>query len=319
MGKERDPLRHAGRWLAFVTNLPAEDPASRMRVLRTLESLGCAVLREGVFLLPDTPDNLQSLQRLAEHVARLNGSGHTLRLEALDEGQAKQFRGYFDRSAQYEELAKTVNSLKAGFGISDPVSIGRVLAKQKREFEAISALDYFPSPSRERAVRALQEAQNAVNSMMFPDAPQASRGCAEEGRYLRRIWATRKPLWADRLACGWLIRRFIDPEAALIWLDKTEPSPPTAVGYAFEGAAFSNNKSMVTFEQLLNGFGLQKNATLARLGALVHFLDAGGTPVAEAAGVETLLQGARRRSSTDDEFFAESEKTFDLLYEAYSE
>jgi hypothetical protein len=75
----------------------------------------------------------------------------------------------------------------------------------------------------------------------------------------------------------------------------------------------------VTFEELLTGFGLDGNATLVKIGGLVHYLDTGGTPVAEAAGVETLLQGARRRSTNDDELFRESEKTFDLLYEAYVE
>jgi hypothetical protein len=42
-----------------------------------------------------------------------------------------------------------------------------------------------------------------------------------------------------------------------------------------------------------------------------------GTPVAEAAGVQTLLQGAQRRSPGESELLAEAEKTFDLLYEAY--
>jgi len=51
----------------------------------------------------------------------------------------------------------------------------------------------------------------------------------------------------------------------------------------------------------------------------VPYLDTGGTPVAEAAGVETLLLGAQRRSTSTDELFAESEKTFDLLYDAYRE
>ena len=51
----------------------------------------------------------------------------------------------------------------------------------------------------------------------------------------------------------------------------------------------------------------------------MHFLEARGTPVPEAAGVQTLLQGALRRSQSDDELFAEAEKTFDLLYEAYFE
>ncbi len=75
----------------------------------------------------------------------------------------------------------------------------------------------------------------------------------------------------------------------------------------------------MTFQELLASFSLDKNETLARIGTLVHFLDTGGAPVAEAAGVDTLLQGARRRSNSDEELFAESEKTFDLLYEAYFE
>jgi hypothetical protein len=243
-----------------------------------------------------------------------------LRVEALDEAQARRFRGYFDRSGKYEELIKTVEGLKVGFGISDPGSIARVLAKQRREFNAIRALDFFPAPSQERAERVLAEAERAVNSMMFPDAPQSRRaGSGQAAQYFGQLWATRKPLWADRLASGWLIRRFIDPEAAFVWLDKGERCPESVVGYGFDGAAFCNNKSLVTFEQLLSSFALNQNRTLARLGQLVHFLEAGGTPVAEAAGVDTLLQGARRRSASDDELFAESEKTFDLLYEAYSE
>jgi hypothetical protein len=41
--------------------------------------------------------------------------------------------------------------------------------------------------------------------------------------------------------------------------------------------------------------------------------------VPEAAGVQTLLQGAVRRTASDDELLREAEKTFDLLYDAYSD
>jgi hypothetical protein len=44
-----------------------------------------------------------------------------------------------------------------------------------------------------------------------------------------------------------------------------------------------------------------------------------GNPVAEAAGVQTLLQGAVRRAENENELLGEAEKTFDLLYEAYYE
>jgi len=64
---------------------------------------------------------------------------------------------------------------------------------------------------------------------------------------------------------------------------------------------------------------LAKNPALTKIGSIVHFLEMGGIAVPEAAGVQTLLQGALRRSENVNELLAEVEKTFDLLYEAYYE
>lgn len=306
-------------WLLYIASLSNEDPAARMRVLRTLDALGCAVLREGAYLLPDNAANRQGLTSLAEHVVRMNGSSYVLPVSDIPAEQSAAFVKLFDRSGKYVELIKTVQGLRAGFGISDPAAIARILSKQRRDLESIKALDFFPSDSRERAEHALDEADADVRKLMFPDASKPERTALPERFYLKRVWATRKPLWADRLASAWLIRRFIDPEAKLVWLERTQDVPPAAVGFAFEKATFTNSKDKVTFEELLASFNLGKDATLAKIGALVHYLDTGGAPVAEAAGVETLLQGARRRSSSDEELFLESEKTFDLLYEAYFE
>jgi hypothetical protein len=242
-------------------------------------------------------------------------------VRSIDEAQSKQLRGLFDRSAQYRELIKTVESLKAGFGISDPVAISRVLGKQRRDLEAISALDFFSSPLKAKAERAVAEMELQVRELMFPGkSTSPSAGVARANRtYFRRAWATRKPLFTDRLASAWLIRRFIDPEASLIWLDKAAACPATAVSFGFDGATFHNSKHHVTYEELLASFKLDRNPALVKIGKLVHVLEAGGSRVAEAAGVETLLAGAKRRATTDDELLAETEKTFDLLYEAYFE
>jgi hypothetical protein len=196
-----------------------------------------------------------------------------------------------------------------------------VLHKQRRELDAISALDFFPTDAREAAVSALAQAEAQVKQLMFPtqtqDAPAPSADAAAEPM-LRRTWATRHPPWADRLACAWLIRRFVDAEGKLLWLDKTQPCPADAVGFAFDGARFGNSRTHVTFEEMLVHFGLADNAALAKIGAIVHFLEVRDSPVVpEAAGVQTLLQGAQRRSASNDELLAEAEKTFDLLYEAY--
>ncbi|HEX5091895.1 MAG TPA: chromate resistance protein ChrB domain-containing protein [Burkholderiales bacterium] len=305
------------RWLVTVTQLPTSDPASRMRMLRTLESLGAAVMREGVYVLPDSPDNRRALERLAQYVAQNSGNASVLRVESSSEAQHAQLRQLFDRSARYEELTKNVLSVRGGFGVVDASAISRVLHKQRRDLEAIAALDFFPTAARDRAERTLVEAESAVRELLFPAQGVAAEQAAEPMQ--RRTWATRRPLWADRLACAWLIRRFIDSEAKLLWLDKGAGCPESAIGFGYEGARFTNSESRVTFENMLSQFGMASHAALGRIGSIVHFLEVRGTPVPEAAGVQTLLQGAVRRATSDDELLREAEKTFDLLYEAYSD
>jgi hypothetical protein len=313
----KTPPAEPDRWLVLIASLPTEDPAARMRMLRTLESLGAAVMREGAYLLPDTAGSRQGLEHLAEYIAKGAGVAQVLQVAPLSEAQRNAFRSLFDRSSRYAELIKNVESLSIGYGIADPSAIARVLHKQRRELDAISALDFFPTEVQGRARDALSAAEAAVRKLLFPAHTQ-DRGNPEEP-LLRRVWATRRPPWADRLACAWLIRRFVDPEGSVLWLDKAQACPAHAVGFAFDGARFGNSASRVTFEVMLARFGLAKNAALARIGAIVHFLEVREAPVPEAAGVQTLLQGAARRSANEDELLAEAEKTFDLLYEAYFE
>src|SRR5260370_35627928 len=99
---------------------------------------------------------------------------------------------------------------------------------------------------------------------MFLDAPKAGGVTQTGSYYFKRVWATRKPLWADRLASAWLIRRFIDPEATLLWLDKNQGRPSTAVGVGFEGATFSNNKDKVTVQEMLASFSPDQSETPAK-------------------------------------------------------
>jgi hypothetical protein len=303
-------------WLVVVAQLPTEDPAARMRVLRTLESLGAGVLREGAYALPDSPASRESLDALADYIAKAGGTAHVLSAAASSQEQNEAFKRLFDRSARYDNLVKIVESLRIGFGHSDPSAIARVLLKQRRDFEAISALDFFPTPAKARAQKAIADTDQAIRKLYFSHAPTY----VGPGEKLHgRTWATRKPLWADRLASAWLVRRFVDPEAKMLWLEKTQAPPPGAISFGFDGAHFANSETRVTYEEIGAQLQLGANAALSRIGSIVHFLEARGTPVPEAAGVETLLHGAVRRAQNDDELLAEAEKTFDLLYEAYFE
>ena len=135
--------------------------------------------------------------------------------------------------------------------------------------------------------------------------------------YQNRIWATRKEPWVDRLASAWLIKRFIDRNARFVWLARPSACPKKAVGFDFDGAAFTHAGNRVTFEVLLASFDLETDPALVSMAAAVHFLDAGGIPVPDAKGLETMLKGAREKARSDDALLADSMRTFDLLYSGY--
>jgi hypothetical protein len=139
----------------------------------------------------------------------------------------------------------------------------------------------------------------------------------DASRYQRRVWATRKAPWVDRLASAWLIRRFIDREAKFFWFARPSERPKKAVGFDYDGAEFTHVKNRVTFEVLAAEFGLDGDPALGKIGAAVHFLDVGGIPVPDANGLETLLKGARQKARDDDALLAEAMRTFDLLYSGY--
>lgn len=312
------PVPKTATWHVLVTQLP-EEANARMRILRMLEAMGCGILRDSVFVLPDTVAARQGLPKLGDHISANGGVHHLLHVQS-DEAQTAQFAKLFDRAARYIDLIKTVDGLRAGFGVADPTSISRTVIKLRREFEAITSLDFFPNDSRDRAERALAAAQADVRKLMFPQSADlgTTQRITARQRYFRRIWVTRMPLWADRLASAWLIRRFIDAEGTVLWGERQTPVPETAVSFGFEGAAFCNTGTQVTYEVLLEAFKLRDPA-LRRIAGIIHALDAGGIAVPEAAGVESLLQGAQRRAPDEQSLLAETEKTFDLLYDAYFE
>ena len=106
--------------------------------------------------------------------------------------------------------------------------------------------------------------------------PAWAHSSARPGLYRRRVWATRKAPWVDRLACAWLIKRHIDPAASFVWLETPADLPTQAVGFDFDGAPFTHVESRVTFEVFLKSFDLEGDGALRRLGDLVHYLDVGG-------------------------------------------
>ena len=120
----------------------------------------------------------------------------------------------------------------------------------------------------------------------------------------------------DRLASAWLIRRYIDPQAELLWLATPADCPAEALGFDFDGATFTHVGARVTFEVLLASFGLETPA-LQRIGTLVHFLDVGGVQPLEAVGIESTLAGLRDTILDDDQLLVLAGSIFDGLLASF--
>ena len=90
-------------------------------------------------------------------------------------------------------------------------------------------------------------------------------------------WVTRARPKTDRIACPWLIRLFIDPDAEIVF------APPGDVlgaaqrdgAHSFDApdAEFTHRDGLCTFEVLIEDFGLGENPALARLARIVHAAD----------------------------------------------
>ncbi|HEY8157587.1 MAG TPA: chromate resistance protein ChrB domain-containing protein [Methylobacter sp.] len=292
-----------------------------MRVWRALKALGCGVLRDGVYLLPYRQEFRKTLQFQAEDVIAGGGSAHILALDSENQDQQTVFENLFDRSADYTKLVESIRQIPyLNLQPEDSVKLQKQVHRLRKEFEAIVLQDFFPGAAQEQAAVALEDLEHVVNEQLAPDEPHAVRHRIKRLQpkdYHNRVWATRQRPWIDRLASAWLIRRFIDPEAHFIWLVAPNDCPAEALGFDFDGAAFTHVGAKVTFEVLLESFGLTKDSALNRIGALVHYLDVGGIPVLESVGLETLIKGMRQRWTDDDELLAEAEKIFDAFYQAF--
>ena len=297
-------------WLLLITTLPTKNATARMRLWRAVKAHGCATLRDGVYLLPAQPRTEHALARLAADTAEAGGSAHLLRMASHDAEQETAFRKLFDRSGDYRALLDAIAACP-----KREAAALKVLKGLRREFEAIAATDYFPGEARRQAENALMAREATATGEPASIAGRIRRLAGTD--FQGRTWATRKHLWVDRMASAWLIRRFIDRKASFLWLDEPKRCPKRALGFDFDGAAFTHVGGRVTFEVLAASFGLDADPALARIAQIVHCLDVGGVPVAEAAGIEAVLAGLRAAAPDDDKLLAEASRVFDGLYRNY--
>ncbi len=303
-------------WISLITSLPTENATARMRAWRSLKASGAAVLRDGVYLMPEREDCRNTLDTVATDVRAAEGTALVVRLEEPSEGN---FMALFDRSADFASLLNDITTAREGLSPDTANETLKQARKLRKAFANLAAIDFFPGEAQKQADEALRDLEQRAAWALSPDEPHPVNDAIARLNildYRGRRWATRRRPWVDRLACAWLIRRYIDPQAKLLWLATPTDCPAEALGFDFDGATFTHVGARVSFEVLLASFGLETPA-LQRFGALVHFMDVGGVQPPEAAGIESALAGLRDAITDDDQLLALSSHIFDGLLASF--
>jgi rhodanese-related sulfurtransferase len=119
------------------------------------------------------------------------------------------------------------------------------------------------------------------------------------------VWVTRRRPKIDRVACPWLIRRFLDPQARILYVDPPEVPAVAretgAIPFDIEGIELSHEGPRCSFDTMLKIFGLESEPSLARLALIVRGADTARPDLApEAAGLHAVSLGLSALAADDD-------------------
>lgn len=307
-------------WLLLIHQLPPKPAYFRVKIWRRLQGLGAVAVKSTVYALPASSDALEDFEWLLREIVEGGGEAMLCEARLIDGLSDAQVRGLFDaaRDADYAEMAEQARGIgmaAAGASTADAVAAARgQVGRLRRRLADVARIDFFGAPGR-LAVEALLadlEARFAEERTMA--AERVDRTNLEMLK--DRIWVTRRDVHVDRIACSWLIRRFIDPQAVIRFVSGKGyvPNPGELRFDMFEGE-ITHEGDRCSFEVLLDRAGLADPA-LAAIGEIVHDIDLkdGKFGRDETSGIAGLISGIAAANPDDDRRIAEGASVFDNLY-----
>ena len=133
-------------------------------------------------------------------------------------------------------------------------------------------------------------------------------------------WVTREHPRTDRVACPWLIRKFIDPDAEIVYVAQDEVLPHAeregAISFDAMGARYTHRDGLCSFEVLIEDYQLGGDPALALMARVVHGADvsedADITP--QSGGLEAIADGFALLGLDDQRQLELELPVYDALY-----
>lgn len=133
-------------------------------------------------------------------------------------------------------------------------------------------------------------------------------------------WITRERAKVDRIACPWLISRFIDPVPEFIYVPAeqvlAEANTRGAIPYDVEGVELGHRGPLCSFDALMDRYGMMgKDAALDRLALIVRGADTAAKDLTpESRGLDAIAGGFQRMEISDHEKLQQEFPLYDALY-----
>jgi hypothetical protein len=131
-------------------------------------------------------------------------------------------------------------------------------------------------------------------------------------------WVTRARPKVDRVACPWLIKRFVDPEAEFLYVPPEEvietARSESAIPFDVPNVELGHKDAECSFDAIIKKYNLTDPA-LQRLALIVRGADTGAKDLtAESPGLEAIAEGFRLAYQDDHELLERELSVYDALY-----
>ena len=308
------------KWLFLIHQIPPKPNALRVKIWRRLQQVGAVAIKQSVYAMPLSEQSREDLSWILKEIVEGGGDGTICEVGLLEGLTDEQVIALFQnaRKSDYEKIAQDAAFLLDDWfskqkDIHDPAVKGSAqVSRLQRRLDKIAAIDFFQTPERGTAEILIKDAAARLSGQSSTAAttPDGVNGLKN------KTWVTRKNLFVDRIACAWLIRRFVDKSAVIKFVDASAYTPKSdELRFDMFEGEYTHEGDRCTFEVMILRFQLQDRA-LEPLAEVVHDIDLKDTKYnrVETDGFNALLTGLVTSRQDDDQRVAEGCQLFENLY-----
>jgi hypothetical protein len=311
------------KWLLLIHQIPPKPNALRVKIWRRLQQVGAVAIKQSVYVMPLSEQSREDLSWTLKEIVENGGDGSISEARFVEGLSDEQILALFHnaRKSDYQKLIQEANALLAEWTSGetdprDPASRGPAqIAKLRRRLDETAAIDFFQTPERATAELQIKELGNLLTGQPAVGS-QTLGGLAD---LMGKTWVTRGNLFVDRIACGWLIRRFVDKTAAFKFVPDPHYSPKAKeIRFDMFDGEYTHEGDRCTFEVMIQRLQIQDHA-LGPLAEVVHDIDLKDEKFGrnETGGINALLTGLVAAHPDDDLRMMEGFRLFENLYAYY--